>query len=252
MDEKTIEYLREVFNKFMSWFNRKMNNENIETEEEIIEGQTEEIPFQDKRRVSENGERINVEVKDGNEATETKETATATEPAKSAEFVKLENAFKELAIRCEAAETKLGGVQKRFEEEKAKLEQETAERRERMKKSLEQRAEAGRLNFLTTLLPVLDNLNLAISASEQDSSFENLLGGVKGTARSFEQALMSVGVETVDSVGNKFDPQLMEAVEMKEVGEEEKDGIVTYEFTEGYTFKGRLLRAARVQVGKYA
>ena len=53
-----------------------------------------------------------------------------------------------LAVRCEAAETKLVGVQKRFEEEKAKLEQETAERRERMKKSLEQRAEQGPTKFL--------------------------------------------------------------------------------------------------------
>lgn len=234
----------------MSWFNRKMNNENLGNEENIEE-KVEEIPFQDKRRVSENGERIEVEVSDGNQTNENVEAATATEPAKSAEVVKLENALKELAIRCEAAETKLVGVQQRFEEEKSKLEQETAERRERMKKSLEQRADAGRLNFLNTLLPVLDNLNLAVSASEQDSSFENLLGGVKGTARSFEQALINVGVETIDSVGNKFDPQLMEAVEMKEVDSEEKDGIVTHEFTEGYTFKGRLLRAARVQVGKY-
>ena len=69
-----------------------------------------------------------------------------------------------------------------------------------------------RLSFLNNLLPVLDNLNLAISASEQDASFDNLLGGVKGTARSFERALISVGVETVDTVNAKFDPQLHEAV----------------------------------------
>lgn len=226
-----------------------MNNENFENEEildeEIIDGEAEEIPFKDKRRVGEDGERINVDVKEGSE------TATATEPAKSAEVIKLENELKELAIRCEAAESKLVGVQQRFEEEKAKLEQETQERRERMKKSLEQRAEAGRLNFLNALLPVLDNLNLAISAANENPSFENLIGGVKGTARSFEQALISVGVETVDTVGNKFDPLVMEAVEMKEVDDPEKDGIVTHEFTEGYTFKGRLLRPARVQVGKY-
>ncbi len=234
----------------MSWFNRKMNNENYNNEEEIIEGETEKLPFNAKRRVNEQDERINVEVNDGTETVETEETAT--EQVKSLEVVKLENALKEMAIRCEAAETKLVGVQQRFEEEQARLQQETEERRERMKKSLEQRAEQGRLNFLNTLLPVLDNLNLAISASEQDASFEHLLEGVKGTARSFEKAMISVGVETMDSVGNKFDPELHEAVEMKQFDDPEKDGIVTYEFTEGYTFKGRLLRAARVQVGKYA
>ena len=159
--------------------------------------------------------------------------------------------MKEITIRCEAAETKLQSVQVRFEEEKAKLEKETAERRERMKKSLAQKAEAGRLNFLTVLLPVLDNLNLAISAAEENHSFENLIGGVKGTARSFERALINVGVETIDSVGQKFDPQIHEAVEMKEIDDEEKNGIVTYEFTEGYTFKGRLLRAARSSSRKF-
>ena len=222
-----------------------MNNEDF-NEEEIIEENSEEIPFQDKRRVNEDGERVNVNLGDASET----DSGAATEKAKSPEIIKLENELKEISARAEAAETKLIGVQKRFEEEKAKLEQETQERRDRMKKSLEQRADQGRLNFLNALLPVLDNLNLAIAAAEDNQSFENLIGGVKGTARSFEQALISVGVETVDTEGKKFDPQLMEAVELKEVDDPELDGVVTSEYTEGYTFKGRLLRPARVQVGK--
>ena len=141
------------------------------------------------------------------------------------------------------------GVQVRFEEEKAKLEQETLERRDRMKKSLEQRADQGRVSFLNALLPVLDNLNLALTASEQDSSFEHLLDGVKGTARSFHQALTNVGVEATTTVGEKFNPELHEAVEMVEVDEEEKNGVIVGEFSGGYTFKDKLLRPARVQVG---
>ncbi len=219
-------------------------------ENEEITEEAEEIPVNDKRRFGEGGERINVEVNDGTEVLEPEAEAPAEEN-KSAEVVRLENELKEIMIRCEAAESKLVGVQKRFEEEKTKLEKETSERRERMKKSLEQKADSGRLDFLNTLLPVLDNLNLAIAAAEENQSFENLIGGVKGTARSFERALMSVGVETMDSVGNKFDPELHEAVELVDVEDESKTGIVIKEYTEGYTFKGRLLRAARVQVGNY-
>lgn len=226
----------------MSWFNKKMSNENYNTEE-IIEEELEEVPFQDKRRINEDGERINVEVKDSSNA------ATATEPAKSLEVLKLENELKDMTIRCEAAETKLVGVQQRFEEEKARLENETAEMRERLKKSLEQRAEQAKHNFLQTLLPVLDNLNLAVSAAESDSSFENLIVGVKGTARSFEKALINVGVEPVSSIGEVFDPELHEAVEMVEA-DEENDGKIVGEFSKGYKFKERLLRPARVQVGK--
>ncbi|NNE98197.1 MAG: nucleotide exchange factor GrpE [Pyrinomonadaceae bacterium] len=215
-----------------------MNNEH-----EIIEEQAEEIPFRDKRRVNDEGERIDIEVGDGSEVAE------VVEPVKSPEVVKLENALEEITNRCEAAETKLQSVQVRFEEEKAKLEQETSERRERMKKSLEQRADQGRVSFLNTLLPVIDNLNLAITASEKDSSFEHLLDGVKGTARSFEQALANVGVERTPTIGEKFNPEFHEAVEMVDVEEEEKNGMIVGEFASGFTFKGKLLRPARVQVG---
>ena len=123
------------------------------------------------------------------------------------------------------------------------------EMRERMRKALEQRAESDRFNFLSALLPVLDNLNLAIEASEKDSSFEHLLVGVKGTARSFSQALTNVGVEPVASVGEIFNPEVHEAVEMVAC-DPENDGRILGEFSVGYTFKGRLLRPARVQVGK--
>ena len=141
------------------------------------------------------------------------------------------------------------GVQAKFEEAKRDLEKETAEMRSRMMKTLEDRSKQGQFNFLITLLPVLDNLNLAINASEQDPSLDHLREGVKGTARSFEQALMSVGVETVPSIGTKFDPELHEAIDMAEV-DAPAEGTITAEYSRGYKFGDRLLRPARVQVGK--
>jgi molecular chaperone GrpE len=116
-------------------------------------------------------------------------------------------------------------------------------------KTLEDRAKQGQFSFLTTLLPVLDNLNRAIEASEQDPSLDHLRDGVKGTARSFEQALISVGVEAIPAVGANFDPELHEAIDMAEVSPE-MDGKVTAEYSRGYKFGDRLLRASRVQVGK--
>ena len=212
-------------------------------EQEGAEG--EGIRFNDKRRFNDRGERVKVEVNDGSEGPQTE----APKEAKSPEVLKLEAALTEMTVRCEAAELKLIEVQKRFEVERSKLEAETVEMRERMRKSLEQRAEAGRFDFLATLLPVLDNLNLAIEASEKDSSFEHLLAGVKGTARSFSQALTNVGVEPVASVGQLFDPEVHEAVDIVECAAED-EGKVLAEYSSGYTFKGRLLRPARVQVGK--
>ena len=221
----------------MSWFNKKKMNEQDFNNEEIIEETEENVPVNDKRRFNAKGERVNFEEE------------KPKEPVKSAREIELENKLKEETARREAAEAKLVGVQAKFEELKAQMERETQEMRSRMQKSLEDRAKQGQFNFLAALLPVLDNLNLAIQASETDASFEHLLSGVKGTARSFEQALTSVGVEPIQSVGAEFDPELHEAVDMIPV-EVENDGRITAEYSRGYKFGERLLRPARVQVGK--
>jgi molecular chaperone GrpE len=220
----------------MSWFRKKKMNEQDFNEEELFE-ETEETNVNDNRRFNAEGER---RADDAN----AKKT-----PVKPAREIELETRLKAEIDRREAAEAKLVGVQAKFEEIKNQMERETQEMRGRMQKTLEDRANQGKFNFLITLLPVLDNLNLAINAGEQDASFENLLGGVKGTARSFEQALMNVGVEAVPSIGAEFNPELHEAIDMVET-DAENDGRITAEYSRGYKFRERLLRPARVQVGK--
>lgn len=171
------------------------------------------------------------------------------EPVKSLKEIALEANLKAETDRRVAAETKLVGVQAKFEEAKANLERETADMRSRLMKTLEDRGKQAQFNFLTTLLPVLDNLNLAVTASENDASIENLRSGVIGTARSFERALIDVGVEPIASVGEVFDPEFHEAVDMIPT-DSENDGRITAEYARGYKFADKLLRPARVQVGK--
>lgn len=207
-------------------------------DEEIIpdEFDDEAIPVNDKRRFTADGEMI-------------ADQEIPAEPVRSALEIALEADLKTETIRRQAAETKLVGVQAKFEEAKADLEKETAEMRSRLMKTLEDRGLQAQFNFLTTLLPVLDNLNLAVAASETDSSVEHLRDGVIGTARSFERALLDVGVERVPSVGVEFDPEIHEAVDMAPA-DSESDGKIIAEYASGYRFGGKLLRPARVQVGK--
>lgn len=193
-------------------------------DEGIFEDNVEDIPYKNKRRPTLDDE-------------------------KTAYEIELEKKLETETERRHAAEAKLVGVQAKFDELKTQMERETQEMRGRMQKALEDRAKQAQFNFLTTLLPVLDNLSLAIKASETDASFEHLLDGVKGTARSFEQALMSVGVEAVPSIGADFNPEVHEAIDMTET-DAENDGKITAEYSRGYKFGDRLLRPARVQVGK--
>lgn len=212
-------------------------NETDGTIEELLGEDELRIPIKDKRRFNTDGERV------------ADDPPQAKEPEKPAAEVALEAKLKAEIQRREAAESKLVGVQAKFDEAKANLEKETADMRARLMRTLEDRAKQSQFNFLTTLLPVLDNLNLAVAASETDPSIENLRNGVIGTARSFEQALMSVGVEAVPSIGTDFDPELHEAIDVAEV-DAERDGKVTAEYSRGYKFGSQLLRPAKVQVGR--
>ncbi len=207
-----------------------MNEKDLENSGEPV------LPVNDKRRFYDKGERI-------------ADDPTPSEPVRSALEIMLEAKLKAETERREAAEAKLVGVQAKFEEAKANLEKETAEMRSRLMKTLEDRGKQAQFNFLTTLLPVLDNLNLAVAASETDPSVEHLRQGVVGTARSFERALIDVGVEPIASVGEAFDPEIHEAVDMVPA-DADNVGKITAEYTRGYRFGDRLLRPARVQVGK--
>ena len=226
MSEDTDYYLDRVFKK------KNMNEEEITFDE----SGEETIPVNDKRRFNADGERV-------------AEDEKPAEPVKSAYEIALENKLLAETTRREAAELKLVGVQAKFEEAKANLEKETSEMRTRLMKTLEDRGKQAQFNFLTTLLPVLDNLNLAVAASETDPSVEHLRSGVIGTARSFERALIDVGVEPINSVGLDFDPEIHEAVDIAPAGAE-NDGKIVAEYARGYRFADKLLRPARVQVGK--
>lgn len=155
----------------------------------------------------------------------------------------------QLEERAEEAERKVSEVQARFEQLRAALQRETDETRARLNRSADERARREKADFVTALLPVGDNLVRAIEAAEQGGSLDSLLDGVRGTLSNFESALAALGVEALAAVGAQFDPELHEAVDTVEV-EPERDGAVTAEYSRGYKMGDRLLRPARVQVGR--
>ena len=167
----------------------------------------------------------------------------ATSPSLKPSYVE------ELEHRTQAAEGKLIEVQARFDQLRAQLQRETDEVRQRLNRAADERAEREKIGFISSLLPVADNLQRAIEAGEQGGSLESLLAGVRGTANNFIAALAAAGVQPLEVVGSPFDPELHEAVDTIEV-DPDKDGVVTAEYSRGYRVGDRLLLPARVQVGR--
>lgn len=155
----------------------------------------------------------------------------------------------ELETRTRAAEKQVQEVQARFDQLRQQLQRETDETRVRLNRAADERAAASKARFIESLLPVMDDLERAIDAAEREGSSESILQGVRSIANRFQSALTSAGVEPIESVGEPFNPELHEAVDT-EASDPEMDGIVIDEYERGFRMGDRLLRPARVKVGR--
>jgi molecular chaperone GrpE len=155
----------------------------------------------------------------------------------------------ELEARTAAAEKHVQEVQARFDQLRQQLQRETDETRQRLNRSADERAAGEKAKFISSLLPALDDLNRAIEA--ENAPREAILEGIRSITTSFQAALTNAGVEPISSVGEQFDPELHEAVDTEETGGE-MDGKVIAEYSRGFRMGDRLLRPARVKVGRAA
>jgi molecular chaperone GrpE (heat shock protein) len=151
------------------------------------------------------------------------------------------------------AERQVRDYAERFRQAQARLRTETDELRLRLQRNAEQKIEAARGDLVATLLDVLDNLKRAVTAAEESEdrsqAFASLLGGVRVTAEMFEARMRQLGLAPIASQGEDFNPELHEAVEIVPVAPEQ-DNRVVEELQPGYRFGDRLLRPARVRVGR--
>ena len=155
----------------------------------------------------------------------------------------------ELEARTMAAEKQVLEVQARFDQLRQQLQRDTDETRQRLNRSADERASGEKAKFIAALLPALDNLNRAVDAASGDAPREAIVDGIRSIATSFESALTSAGVEALQSVGEEFNPELHEAVDTQET-DAEMDGRVIEEYSRGFRMGDRLLRPARVKVGR--
>jgi molecular chaperone GrpE len=103
--------------------------------------------------------------------------------------------------------------------------------------------------FVNALLPVIDSMELGITAAESADEQSNLKEGMDLTLKMFRDALEKFGIAEIESQGQKFDPEKHEAVSMQEL-EGAESGTVTAVLQKGYALNGRLVRPAMVVVAK--
>ena len=102
------------------------------------------------------------------------------------------------------------------------------------------------MNLASKILPVLDNLEKAISIEDNES--EKFFEGVNMTLKSLRSTLENEGVEKIDARDKLFDPSFMEAIAVIPTPEGKEPGSVVEIVEEGYMFHDRVLRPVKVIV----
>lgn len=124
--------------------------------------------------------------------------------------------------------------------------------KKRLQKEQEIKVEAEKDKFLVKFLAVVDNLDRALKSTEAKADYDGLLAGIKLVREGFLNCLRGEGIERVDTIGKQFDPKTSEAVEILSLDGPDKDDLVVDEIEGGYVRDGKLLRPAKVRVGKFS
>lgn len=152
----------------------------------------------------------------------------------------------------EKLQQELENVRKEKDEMFARLQRVSADYanfQKRVPKQVNDSVGYERERILKSLLPVMDNFERTLKA---EASTQNLDAFVKGVVIIRDQmlgVLKSNGVEPIQAVGEKFNPERHEAMLRKHEADQ-PDDIVLEEYQTGYKLDDRILRPSRVAVNK--
>jgi molecular chaperone GrpE len=168
--------------------------------------------------------------------------ADETEPAevalglKDEEIRRLEQLLeKEKKITSEYM-TKLKYLQADFDNYRKRVDNETREKEDFATSAL-----------IRKLLPIVDELELAVASAEKTEGNKSILEGVRMVLKKLNLILEDEGVTRIQALGRPFNPNLHEAAE-KVQGENEENNQVIQEIRSGYLLKGKMLRPSMVKV----
>ncbi|MBW1801912.1 MAG: nucleotide exchange factor GrpE, partial [Deltaproteobacteria bacterium] len=121
--------------------------------------------------------------------------------------------------------------------------------KKRFRKDKEDWVKYSNETLIKELLPVIDNLEMAISHSQNENSLSALREGIELTLKGLKDAMAKSGLKEVEARGEAFDPSSHEAVSELE-DEKIEAGMVLQELQKGYMLHQRLIRPSMVVVSK--
>jgi len=151
----------------------------------------------------------------------------------------------------ESTEDKLKSTEEKLLRTLAEMENQ----RRRFEKERDEAFEFGGFNFARESLAIIDNIDRAIVSFrndeklKQNKDLDKIIGGIEIVKKDLISIFKKNGIESIDCINKKFDPNFHQA--MLEIENENKEsGTVLQEIQKGYMMKDRLLRPSLVGVAK--
>ena len=127
-----------------------------------------------------------------------------------------------------------------------RLQAEMENHRKRSEKQVEDAHKFASQKFVESLLPVVDSMEMGMAA---EGDVDQIRKGMDLTLKLFESVMEKNNIEAVDPMGEKFNPELHQAMAMQPNPDME-DNTVMAVMQKGFTISGRLIRPAMVMVVK--
>ena len=121
--------------------------------------------------------------------------------------------------------------------------------RKRTEKESLRQYDIGAKEVLEKLLPVVDNFERALGTVEKEDEEDAFTKGVQGIYKQIEKLFEDLQVKAIKAEGEKFDPNLHNAV-MTDTESDAPEDTVTQDLQKGYTYKDQVIRHSMVKVKK--
>ena len=121
--------------------------------------------------------------------------------------------------------------------------------RKRVESEKEQAKVVAKSAIISKLLPIIDDIELAISYAPENLKDNPWVKGVNKLSLKLETSLSNLGVKAIDAKNNTtFDPKLHDAISMDDSSEGEEE-IILEELRKGYLYNDAVIRPSMVKVG---
>lgn len=121
--------------------------------------------------------------------------------------------------------------------------------RKRTEKEKAQNFDFGAREVIEKLLPVVDNFERALGTVDPEDEDDAFTKGVRGIYKQLEKMFEDLEVKAIPAEGEKFDPNLHNAV-MTDTESDVEEDTITQDLLKGYTYKGQVVRHSMVKVKK--